>query len=147
MIRRPPRSTRTYTLFPYTTLFRSIWPQEFYYVAGLLIMAGIGLFLVTSAVGRAWCGYACPQTVWTALYQHVERFVDGDRNAQLRLAKAPWSAAKMARRIVKWSAWLGIAVITGGAWIFSFAAAPPMHRDFWSEIGIAQGGERVCHDG
>lgn len=46
-----------------------IWPHEFYYVAGLLVMAGIGLFLVTSAVGRAWCGYACPQTVWTDLFQ------------------------------------------------------------------------------
>ncbi|EQB08880.1 nitrogen fixation protein fixG [Sphingobium sp. HDIP04] len=109
-----------------------IWPQEFYYVAGLLIMAGIGLFLVTSAVGRAWCGYACPQTVWTDLYQHVERFVDGDRNAQLRLAKAPWSAAKIARRIVKWSVWLGIAFITGGAWIFYFADAPTLQRAFWS---------------
>jgi polyferredoxin len=50
-----------------------IWPHEFYFVAGLLIMAGIGLFLVTIAVGRAWCGYACPQTVWTDLFQHVDR--------------------------------------------------------------------------
>ena len=66
-----------------------IWPQEFYFVAGLLIMAGIGLFLVTSAVGRAWCGYACPQTVWTDLFQHVDRWVDGDRNAQMRLEAAP----------------------------------------------------------
>ena len=67
-----------------------IWPHEFYFVAGLLIMAGIGLFLVTSAVGRAWCGYACPQTVWTDVFQHVDRFFDGDRNARLRLDKAPW---------------------------------------------------------
>ncbi|WP_037453657.1 cytochrome c oxidase accessory protein CcoG [Sphingobium chlorophenolicum] len=109
-----------------------IWPQEFYYVAGLLIMAGVGLFLVTSAVGRAWCGYACPQTVWTDLYQHVERFVDGDRNAQLRLAKAPWGAAKIVRRLFKWSVWLGIAFVTGGAWIFYFADAPTLQREFWS---------------
>jgi len=109
-----------------------IWPQEFYYVAGLLIMAGIGLFLVTSAVGRAWCGYACPQTVWTDLYQHVERFIDGDRNAQLKLAKAPWGAAKVARRLVKWTIWLGIAFITGGAWIFYFADAPTLQQQFWS---------------
>ena len=54
-----------------------IWPHEFYFVAGLLIMAGIGLFLVTSAVGRAWCGYTCPQTVWTDLFQHVDRLIDG----------------------------------------------------------------------
>src|SRR3546814_7747154 len=109
------------------------WPLEFYYVAGLLIMAGIGLFLVTSALGRAWCGYACPQTVWTDLYQHVERFVDGDRNAQLRLAKAPWSAAKMARRIVKWSVWLGIVFITGGAGIFYFTDAPTLQREIWRD--------------
>ena len=109
-----------------------IWPHEFYYVAGLLIMAAIGLFLVTSAVGRAWCGYACPQTVWTDLYQHVERFIDGDRNAQLKLAKAPWRPAKIVRRLAKWAVWLGIAFITGGAWIFYFADAPTLQQQFWS---------------
>lgn len=109
-----------------------IWPHEFYYVAGLLIMAGIGLFLVTSAVGRAWCGYACPQTVWTDLYQHVERAIDGDRNAQIRLAKAPWSFAKLIRRLGKWSVWLVIAFATGGAWIFYFADAPGLSQDFWT---------------
>ncbi|MGZ8361193.1 MAG: cytochrome c oxidase accessory protein CcoG [Allosphingosinicella sp.] len=107
-----------------------IWPHEFYYVAGLLIMAGIGLFLVTSTVGRAWCGYACPQTVWTDLFQHVERFIDGDRNAQIRLAQAPWSIGKLARRGAKYAAWLMIAAATGGAWIFYFADAPTLARDF-----------------
>ena len=107
-----------------------IWPHEFYYVAGLLVMAGIGLFLVTSAVGRAWCGYACPQTVWTDLYQHVERWIDGDRNAQIRLDKAPWGPTKIARRLFKWSAWLLIAISTGGAWIFYFADAPTLAREF-----------------
>lgn len=109
-----------------------IWPHEFYFVAGLLIMAGIGLFLVTSAVGRAWCGYACPQTVWTDLYQHVDRLIDGDRNAQLRLQKAPWTAGKIARRSFKWGIYLGIAFITGGAWIFYFADAPTLQRAFWT---------------
>jgi len=109
-----------------------IWPHEFYYVAGLLVMAGIGLFLVTSAVGRAWCGYACPQTVWTDLYQHVERYIDGDRNAQLRLANAPWTVDKLARRLTKWAIWLVIAFWTGGAWIMYFADAPTLVRDFWS---------------
>ena len=71
--------------------FIEIWPQEFYYVAGLLIMAGVGLFLVTSLFGRAWCGYACPQTVWTDLYIWVERVIEGDRNARIRLDAAPWS--------------------------------------------------------
>jgi cytochrome c oxidase accessory protein FixG len=107
-----------------------IWPHEFYYVAGLLIMAGVGLFLVTSAVGRAWCGYACPQTVWTDLFQHVERWIDGDRNAQIRLARAPWGPAKLARRGAKYAVWLTIAAATGGAWIFYFADAPTLARDF-----------------
>ena len=107
-----------------------IWPHEFYYVAGLLIMAGIGLFLVTSSIGRAWCGYACPQTVWTDLFQHVERFIDGDRNAQIRLQKAPWKLGKIARRGAKYAVWLAIAVATGGAWIFYFADAPTLARDF-----------------
>ena len=109
-----------------------IWPHEFYFVAGLLIMAGIGLFLVTSAVGRAWCGYACPQTVWTDVYQHVDRFFDGDRNARLRLDKAPWGASKIARRLSKWSVYLLIALATGGAWILYFADAPTLLREFFT---------------
>jgi cytochrome c oxidase accessory protein FixG len=109
-----------------------IWPHEFYFVAGLLIMAGIGLFLVTSAVGRAWCGYACPQTVWTDLFQHVDRMIDGDRNAQLRLQSAPWGPAKLARRGLKWSVYLIISFWTGGAWIMYFADAPTLTREFWT---------------
>jgi len=109
-----------------------IWPHEFYFVAGLLIMAGIGLFLVTSAVGRAWCGYACPQTVWTDLFQHVDRFVDGDRNARMRLDKAPWGAGKVARRSFKWAIYLFISFWTGGAWVMYFADAPTLTVDFWT---------------
>jgi cytochrome c oxidase accessory protein FixG len=107
-----------------------IWPHEFYYVAGLLIMAGIGLFLLTSAVGRAWCGYACPQTVWTDLFQHIERFIDGDRNAQMRLAKAPWGIGKISRRAAKYGIFLAVSLATGGAWIFYFADAPALARQF-----------------
>ena len=109
-----------------------IWPHEFYYVAGLLIMAGIGLFLVTSAVGRAWCGYACPQTVWTDLFQHVDRLIDGDRNAQVRLADGPWTMEKIGKRTLKYGIYLTIAFWTGGAWIMYFADAPKLVREFWS---------------
>jgi len=109
-----------------------IWPHEFYFVAGLLIMAGIGLFLITSAVGRAWCGYACPQTVWTDLYQHIDRLIDGDRNARMRLYKAPWGPAKIARRLFKWTIYLAIAFATGGAWILYFADAPTLFRQFFA---------------
>lgn len=106
-----------------------IWPHEFYYVAGLLIMAGVGLFLVTSSVGRAWCGYACPQTVWTDLFLHVERAVDGDRNAQIKLRNAPWTVGKIARRALKHGIWLLIGLITGGAWVFYFTDAPTLARE------------------
>ena len=109
-----------------------IWPHEFYYVAGLLIMAALGLFLVTSAVGRAWCGYACPQTVWTDLFQHVDRFVDGDRNARMRLDAAPMGPKKFAKRSFKYTIYLVISFWTGGAWIMYFADAPTLVRDFWA---------------
>ena len=72
-----------------------IWPHEFYFVAGLLIMAGLGLFLFTSALGRVWCGYTCPQTVWTDLFILVERWIEGDRNARIRLWNADWSLRKV----------------------------------------------------
>ena len=109
-----------------------IWPHEFYFVAGMLIMAAIGLFLVTTAVGRAWCGYACPQTVWTDLFQHIDRFIDGDRNARARLDKAPWGPAKIARRSAKWSIYLIISLLTGGAWILYFADAPTLTQEFFT---------------
>jgi len=109
-----------------------IWPHEFYFVAGLLIMAGLGLFLFTSALGRVWCGYTCPQTVWTDLFLLVERRVEGDRNAQMRLWKAPWDARKWRLRVTKWVIWLAISVATGGAWVFYFADAPTLARDLFS---------------
>jgi cytochrome c oxidase accessory protein FixG len=110
--------------------FIEIWPQEFFFVAGLLVMAGIGLFLVTSTVGRAWCGYACPQTVWVDLFLVIERAVEGDRNARMRLDAGPWTANKIVKRTAKHAIWLVIAVATGGAWIFYFADAPTLARDF-----------------
>jgi cytochrome c oxidase accessory protein FixG len=103
-----------------------IWPHEFYFVAGLLIMAGLGLFLFTSALGRVWCGYACPQTVWTDLFILTERWVEGDRNARVRLHHAPWDARKARLRLTKWTIWLFIGLATGGAWVFYFADAPTL---------------------
>jgi cytochrome c oxidase accessory protein FixG len=109
--------------------FIEIWPQEFYFVAGLLLMAGFGLFLVTSSVGRAWCGYTCPQTVWVDLFLVVERFIEGDRNARIKLDKAPYDARKVGLRTLKHAIWLVIAVLTGGAWVFYFADAPKLLAD------------------
>jgi len=107
-----------------------IWPQEFFYVAGLLIMAGIGLFLITSAVGRAWCGYTCPQTVWTDLFIWVERLVVGDRNTRIKLDNSPWTLRKIRLVTTTHAIWLVIAVATGGAWIFYFADAPTLLGQF-----------------
>ncbi|WP_134680720.1 cytochrome c oxidase accessory protein CcoG [Paracoccus ravus] len=109
-----------------------IWPHEFYFVAGLLVMAGLGLFLFTSAFGRVWCGYTCPQTVWTDLFILTERWVDGDRNARIRLWNAPWDARKLRLRLTKWTVWLLIAVMTGGAWIFYFTDAPTLLRNLFT---------------
>ncbi|MCF2870356.1 cytochrome c oxidase accessory protein CcoG [Octadecabacter sp. G9-8] len=103
-----------------------IWPHEFYFVAGLLIMAGLGLFLFTSAMGRVWCGYTCPQTVWTDLFILVERWIEGDRNARVRLYNARWDLKKWRLRLFKWGIWLVIAVATGGAWVFYFTDAPTL---------------------
>ncbi len=106
-----------------------IWPHEFYFVAGLLIMAGLGLFLFTSALGRVWCGYACPQTVWTDLMILVERWVEGDRNARVKLWNAPWSLRKVRLRATKFAIWALIGLATGGAWVFYFTDAPTLARD------------------
>lgn len=101
-----------------------IWPQEIYYLTGLLILGAVGLFLVTAWFGRVWCGFTCPQTVWTDLFLWVERKIEGDRNARIRLDKSPISFAKAARKMAKFAAWLLIAFATGGAWILYFNDAP-----------------------
>jgi len=103
-----------------------IWPHEFYFIAGLLIMAGLGLFLFTSAAGRVWCGYTCPQTIWTDLFILTERWIEGDRNARVRLWKSKWDMKKWRLRLFKWAVWLLIGVATGGAWVFYFADAPTL---------------------
>ncbi|WP_435141029.1 cytochrome c oxidase accessory protein CcoG [Pseudopelagicola sp. nBUS_19] len=107
-----------------------IWPHEFYFVAGLLIMAGLGLFLFTSALGRVWCGYACPQTVWTDLFILVERWIEGDRNARLRLYRQKkWDFHKLRLRVSKLVVWVLIGMATGGAWVFYFTDAPALMVD------------------
>ncbi len=106
-----------------------IWPQEVYFLTGLLILGALALFLVTALAGRVWCGYACPQTVWTDLFIYVERLVEGDRAARIRLDKKGWSLDKLWRRVVKHSVWILIGLLTGGAWVFYFADAPTLAGD------------------
>lgn len=109
-----------------------LWPQEVYFLTGLLVLAALALFLATALFGRLWCGYACPQTVWTDLYIYVERLFEGDRNARMRLDAAPLSAGKLWRKAGKHLVWLAVAFGTGGAWIFYFHDAPSLLRDFWA---------------
>jgi len=112
--------------------FIEIWPQEVYYITGLLILAALGLFLATSLFGRVWCGYACPQTIWTDLFIQIEKFFEGDRNARMKLDKAPLTAKKIFKKTSKHVVWLIIAMLTGGAWILYFHDAPTIARDFFT---------------
>ena len=109
-----------------------IWPQEVYYLTGLLILGAIGLFLVTSVAGRIWCGFTCPQTVWTDLYMQVERWIEGDRNKRMKLDAEPWSGRKLALKAAKHAVWLLIALVTGGAWIMYFNDAPTVVREIFT---------------
>lgn len=111
--------------------FLEIWPQEIYFLGGLLILAALGLFLVTSVLGRVWCGYTCPQTVWTDLYIWVERAFEGDRAARKRLDQAPMSVNKAWRKLGKHAVWLLIAFMTGGAFILYWHDAPSLAETFF----------------
>ncbi len=106
-----------------------IWPQEIYYVTGLLILAAMVLFLMNAVAGRIWCGYLCPQTVWTDLFFAIERFVEGDRREHMQRDARKWTAKVWARKGVKHFLWLMVAWWTGGAWVLYFADAPTLVKD------------------
>jgi cytochrome c oxidase accessory protein FixG len=109
--------------------FIEIWPQEVYFFTGLLIIAAMVLFLMNALAGRVWCGYLCPQTVWTDLFLTIERFVEGDRRQQMLADAGPWTARRIARKGVKHFLWLMVAWWTGGAWVLYFADAPTLVKD------------------
>lgn len=106
--------------------FIEIWPQEVYYITGILILAAIFLFFITSLFGRVWCGYVCPQTVWTDLFVWVERIFQGDRNSRMKLDKTPYNFNKLWRKSATHLTWILIGVLTGGAWVFYFNDAPTL---------------------
>ena len=106
-----------------------IWPHEVYYLAGLFILAAIGLFFVSAILGRVWCGYACPQTVWTDLFIWVERIVQGDRNARMKLDKSTLSWEKIWKKGLTHAIWIVIGVLTGGGWVLYFNDAPTLLHD------------------
>ena len=96
------------------------WPQDFIFLALLLIIAALALFFFTAIGGRLWCGYACPQTVWTETFLWMERFAEGDRNARQRLDRGPWDANKLARKSLKQFMWVTFALWTGFTFVGFF---------------------------
>jgi cytochrome c oxidase accessory protein FixG len=109
--------------------FIEIWPQEVYYITGLLAISAIALFLMSALAGRVWCGFLCWQTVYTDLFVLVERLVVGDRNARIHLERRPWNADKLVKRGIVHAAWLVIAAACGIAFTLFFGNAPDMLVD------------------
>ena len=106
--------------------FIEIWPQEVYYLTGLLILAALVLFLMNAMAGRIWCGYLCPQTVWTDLFMAVERLIEGDRRERMHRDAQPVDLEIFSLKLLKHSIWLLIAWWTGGVWVLYFADAPTL---------------------
>ncbi len=109
--------------------FVEIWPQEVYYVTGLLIMAALVLFLMNAVAGRVWCGYLCPQTVWTDLFLAIERWTEGDRRERIHNDTGKMTPQLAARKTLKHFLWLMTAWWTGGAWVLYFSDAPTLVHD------------------
>ncbi|CCQ72124.1 cytochrome c oxidase accessory protein CcoG [Magnetospira sp. QH-2] len=114
-----------------------IWPQEVYYLTGVLILAAIGLFFSSALLGRVWCGFACFQTVWTDLFMWVERRIEGDRNKRIAADKKPMNLAKLSKKLVKHILWMFIALATAGYFVFYFVEADVA---FWSMLDGTAGG-------
>jgi len=98
----------------------TFWPQDFIYLSFLLIIAAITLFLFTTLAGRLWCGFACPQTIWTDAFLWMERLVEGDRSKQIKLDKAPLSFRKIRIKATKHTLWLAFALFTGFTFVGFF---------------------------
>src|SRR6201996_5787703 len=112
-----------------------LYPQDFIYLTGLLVVNAYSLFLFTAVAGRLWCGFACPQTVYTEIFLWIERRFEGDRTARLRLDAAPWSVDKLWRKGGKQAAWIAIGLWTGFTFVGYFTpiltlAAETVHLSF-----------------
>jgi cytochrome c oxidase accessory protein FixG len=106
--------------------FIELWPQEVYFFTGLLVLAAFTLFLMNAVAGRLWCGYLCPQTVWTDLFLMIERLCEGDRRERLKAMECPWTVKRTLRAAAKHFLWLMVAWWTGGAWVLYFDDAPTL---------------------
>jgi cytochrome c oxidase accessory protein FixG len=98
----------------------TLWPQDFLYLALLLIIAALSLFFFTALAGRLWCGYACPQTAWTELFIWIEQWTEGDRSRRMKLDRGPWTLEKFTRKGVKQFLWIALAVYTGFSFVGYF---------------------------
>jgi len=98
----------------------TLWPQDFFYMALLMIIAAVSLFFFTALAGRLFCGYACPQTVWTELFLWIERRTEGTRSKRMKLDQGPWTAEKVLRKSTKQIAWLAFAAYTGFTFVGYF---------------------------
>ena len=101
----------------------TLWPQDFPLLALLLIIAAVSLFLFTALAGRLWCGYACPQTVWTEAFTWIERLFEGDRRQRMKLDRAPWTFSKLWRKTGKQVVWIALALFTGFCFVAYFTPA------------------------
>ena len=114
----------------------TFWPQDFFFLAWLLVIAALSLFFFTALAGRLWCGYACPQTVWTELFLWIERKVEGDRNRQMKLDKGPMNAAKLRVKTTKHALWLALSAWTGFTFVGYFT---PITELWHSLLGFTLG--------
>ena len=116
-----------------------LYPQDFIYLTGLLIMSALSLFLFTAVAGRLWCGFACPQTVYNEIFMWIEHKIEGDRSARLRLDNGPWTFEKICKKLSKQAAWLAVALWTG----FTFVGYFVPIRELGSELLAVQGGWQI----
>lgn len=110
----------------------TFWPQDFMLLAWLLIIAAFALFTVTVLVGRVWCGFSCPQTVWTLWFMAAEHVWEGDRNQRIKLDNAPWTTGKVIRKGGKHFSWLAIAIFTGFTFVGYFNPIRELTVSIWS---------------
>ncbi len=106
-----------------------IWPDEMYYIAAILIIAALGLFIFTAVFGRIWCGYTCPQTVFTDLFIKIEQLIQGDRNARIRLDQAEWDSDKIYKKALTYLIWFAISFAFAFGWICYFYGAKELVAD------------------
>jgi len=102
-----------------------LYPQDFIYLTGILVISAYSLFLFTAVAGRLWCGYACPQTVYTEIFLWLEKVTEGDRTARMKRDNAPWSMEKLGRKAAKQALWIAVALWTGFTFVGYFT---PIHQ-------------------